>query len=403
MLNLVATWNLVFSAALLLAPATDAPEFELATTGGETFKGQLAEVSADYVALQTATGVKRVASSQVLELRAGSTVANAGPKPTAWVELTDGSLLLGSDFRVEKNQAEMKPSVNNKLKLSTRAIATVRFQAPNAKLAEQWAELLKAPRSGDVIVVRKRDAIDYLSGVLGNVNDETVQFEADGEDFPVKRTKVEGLIYAHSPGAETAGSFCTLLTADGSSLQAKSIAIDGRELRVTTSAGIELNWPLSSIARIQFKVQYLSDLAPESAARNPLFGSAAEATPSAQAFFRPRFNASLEPGEIRLGGKSYGKGLALYGGSQVVFRLPERFSRFQALAGIDDAVRPEGKVKLIVMGDERPLLEARITGSDKPQLLDVDIRGVKRLTILVDFDGDEVADHLDLCDARILK
>jgi hypothetical protein len=45
-----------------------------------------------------------------------------------------------------------------------------------------------------------------------------------------------------------------------------------------------------------------------------------------------------------------------------------------------------------------------VTGRDKAFPVDLDITGVKRLKILVDF-GEEmdIADHLNLCDARLTK
>ena len=88
----------------------------------------------------------------------------------------------------------------------------------------------------------------------------------------------------------------------------------------------------------------------------------------------------------------------------MVYRLPGRFGRFKAIVGIDDSVRPNGNVRLVISGDDRVLLEATIDGSDEPKPVDLDISGVRRLRILVDFGQRlDVADHLDLCEARIVK
>ena len=89
---------------------------------------------------------------------------------------------------------------------------------------------------------------------------------------------------------------------------------------------------------------------------------------------------------------------------RLVYRLAGDFRQFQALAGIDDRVRPAGNVRLVVSGDGKELFGQTITGSDDPLAVAVDITGVKRLRILVDF-GEQVdiADCLDLCDARITK
>jgi hypothetical protein len=88
----------------------------------------------------------------------------------------------------------------------------------------------------------------------------------------------------------------------------------------------------------------------------------------------------------------------------LVYRLPAGFQRFKTLVGIDDAVRPRGHVRLVIRADDRVLEELTVTGVDKAIPLDLDISGAGRLAILVDFGDDlDVADHLDLCEARIVK
>ncbi len=68
------------------------------------------------------------------------------------------------------------------------------------KLAKDWARSSRATGPADLLVVRKQGALDYLEGVLGDVDDEIVHFELDGDPIPVKRPKVEGLIYYHAKG-----------------------------------------------------------------------------------------------------------------------------------------------------------------------------------------------------------
>ena len=72
--------------------------------------------------------------------------------------------------------------------------------------------------------------------------------------------------------------------------------------------------------------------------------------------------------------------------------------------GIDDRVGNLGSVELMIRGDNRELYSGKIAGKDEPIEIDADLAGVRRLTILVDFGDDlDVADHLNLCEARIVK
>ncbi len=74
------------------------------------------------------------------------------------------------------------------------------------------------------------------------------------------------------------------------------------------------------------------------------------------------------------------------------------------MAGIDSRLRGCGHVLLVIRGDDRDLLRQTISGQQPPVPLDVNIEGVRRLEILVDFGETlDVADHLNLCNARIIK
>jgi hypothetical protein len=88
----------------------------------------------------------------------------------------------------------------------------------------------------------------------------------------------------------------------------------------------------------------------------------------------------------------------------MVYRLPAGFRRLSAIAGIDPATSASGNVRLQVYGDDRALLEADIAGNEPPRTIDLDIAGVKRLKLVVDYGQNlDTGDWLNLCDARIIK
>ena len=153
----------------------------------------------------------------------------------------------------------------------------------------------------------------------------------------------------------------------------------------------------------QGKVVYLSDLKPESFVYTPYFPLDKE-LPSRLEFFRLRADRTLESKPLRLGGKQFSKGLAMHSRTEAVYYLPGRFRRFCAVAGIDDDFRPRGNVRLILRGEGKTLWEATLSGAEPPRTIDVDVTGVRRLTILADFTGDlDAAGHAILGDARVSK
>lgn len=186
----------------------------------------------------------------------------------------------------------------------------------------------------------------------------------------------------------------------------REVTLADDQWKWTTPAGLSVTQPVEKIVQIDFssgKIVYLSDLNPDSVAWTPFFG-AAKPQPSLEKFYAPRNDRNFEAAPLQLGGTQYRKGLALHSRTELVYRLPEGFSRLRALAGIDDAVRPNGKVRLVIRGDDKVLIETSIAGNDPPKSIDLDIAGVRRVTILVDFgDSLNVGDHLLLCNARISK
>ncbi|NOX53616.1 MAG: hypothetical protein GXP27_04105, partial [Planctomycetes bacterium] len=57
-----------------------------------------------------------------------------------------------------------------------------------------------------------------------------------------------------------------------------------------------------------------------------------------------------------------------------------------------------------ISGDRRTLLDADVRGTDPARIVDLDVTGVRMLQIHVDFGKNlDIADHLDLADAKVVK
>jgi hypothetical protein len=393
-------WTLLLVAALG-APGLDA---QVQTLGGETVSGAVLKLDDQQITLKTADGEVSLETDKLLSLAAKSPPAAAEPL-SMWVELVDGTQLPMKDYSVKDGQARMALDEGD-IEAPTRDIAAVRLQASSDIIDAQWTKLLEEKIDADLLIVRKGESLDYHKGVLHNVTDKIIEFTLDGEVLPVKREKVFGLMYRHPAGRELPPSRCGLRDATGSHWLIRTMSLEGDRLKWTTPTDVTVSRPLASITRIDFsegKVLFLSDLRPESVTWTPFFGTG-DKLPLLREFFSPRQDRALESKPLRLGNKQYAKGLAVHSRTEMVYRLPGRFRRLEATVGIDESVRPRGNVRLEIRADDRVLLEKAITGEDAPLPINLDISGAARLTILVDFGEDlDVADHLDLCEARIIK
>ncbi len=375
---------------------------------GPSIQGELVGVEADAVLVQRDGQTQRLPTLGLWEVIPVEP-AEAMPSLTTFqVELVDGSHLLATRYRVVEGLAQCKLAGGEEIEIRTRAIHTVRFRdhATTPVLAAQWQEITSEKHSGDVIVIRRQESLDHLDGVLLDVRDDTVQFEFDGDKIDVNRQKLDGLIYYHPVARELPQRICQVVDSAGSRWNAKSLSLGQETIEVTSPAGVKIDLPLQRLAKLDFSsgnTVWLSDLEPEFVQRRPYVASRLP-QPSLEQLFQPRRDLGMTGRPLSLDGVTYAKGLALTSRTEMVFRLTDDYRYFHAVAGIDDSVRDGGNLDLVISGDDKVLLTRTVTGREKSFPVDLDITGVKRLKILVDFGREmDIADHLDLCDARLTK
>jgi hypothetical protein len=389
--------------AILLTSAT--PSFEAATLDGRTVVGPIVALTPQRLTVAAESGRVSIPTAKLLTLVPKEKPPAAGV-PGVVVQLADGSVIRGRHYLADGSRARIALADGEVVEAPTEMVQTVLCGAPRtAELQSDWARLTGMKTDADLLIVRSGSGLDYQKGVLHDVTEDVVRFDLDGKVLPARRAKVFGFVYHHGAAAEMPPAICRITDAAGSLWLVRSLSL-GKKLQWTTPAGVSVAQSCENIARIDFsagKLLYLSDLKPDSIAWKPYFG-VREPPAAMKRFFAPRFDRDFDSPVLRLGRVDYPKGIALRSRTELVYRLPERFSRFLAIAGIADAVRPDGKVRLVVRGDDKVLFEAVFAGSDDPRPIDLDVTGVRRLTILVDFeDGINRADHLLLCNARVSK
>ncbi len=340
------------------------------------------------------------------------------------LELVDGTMLPLAEFTTDDAKAIGKlamPSPGQQtISVPLKQLRAVRLQPLDPAILPQWREIRASKVPSDLLVLLKRGgkSLDYLEGVLGKVTAEQVEFTLDKKTVKVDRGKVAGLVYFRSDDGKEPTPQCLLLGPDGTRISALSVGCTDGVLDVVTVAGLKLVWPLSSVASADFsagKIVFLGDLQTASQSWQPLVGLPPSASRAAK-FGQPRLNQSATGGPLSLtfpsdspaGGspqtETFAKGLAVRSRSELVYRLPNGYSRFMAVAGIEPNDTASGNVTLTIFGDDRMLTEATIAGSSRPLPLELDVAGVKRLKIVVDYGQNlDTGDWLNLCNARIVK
>jgi hypothetical protein len=372
---------------------------------GPSVRGELASLTAAELRLRTPDGEKTFAVRDLLRVTASGGAKDAASEPAAWVELADGSQLLANQYTAAKGRAVIELLEHGSVQVPAAAVRAVRWASQPDAIAKQWREIVEHDAEGDVIVVRRTDtALDQWEGVLHAVDADVVQFELDEERVAIPRAKLEGVVYY--AGREVADPICRVADRCGAQWNVQSLRLNDGVIQLTSGAGVSFRLPLQQLKRLDFStgnVVYLSDLEPASVQWTPFFSSSS-ASSRLSRLFQPRRDAGFDGGKLSLAGKTYDKGLAVHSRTELVYRLAEDYRRLRAIVGIDDRVGEAGNVKLVISNDDRVLLEKAISGKQAPWELDLDITGVRRLRILVDFGEDlDIADRLNVCEARIMK
>ena len=419
----------------MIALVVAVPELRVTTLTGEKLEGELRELDADGLVIESEGNRQQFAWPALLEVRPLTAVQPTGALATsATAELTDGTIIPLSDFRAVGGNATLTfdravfresatdTSANlGRLEIPVEKLTAVHLLPPSDDVRRQWHEIRSLALPSDVLIVRKQGgiAVDFLEGVVGDVSDERIEFELDGDPLRVRRGKVDGFILFRRAPGDLAAAQCRVRGLSGLDAPAQRVVWRENVLQITTRGGVVLHWPWSDIQAIDFstgKLVYLSDLTPVMASWEPKIALPNGVT-AVEQFNRPRMDESFAGSKLGLlwpGGegasaarsvtRKYEKGVAVRSRSILLFDIPAGFRRFVVMAGIDPAMQRLGHVRLRVEIDGASAFDEEIRGGQTPRALDLDVVGRRQLRIEVDFgDQSDWGDSLHLVEARFTK
>lgn len=98
----------------------------------------------------------------------------------------------------------------------------------------------------------------------------------------------------------------------------------------------------------------------------------------------------------------YAKGIGTHANSTIIFQVEGKgYERFQSFVGVDASQNGKGSVTFKVKADDREVFNSQEMTSASPQkFVDIDLEGVKTLTLIADQGADNGNDHADWADAK---
>ncbi|MGD9644990.1 MAG: NPCBM/NEW2 domain-containing protein [Pirellulales bacterium] len=386
------------------APAVDAsasPLGELVSVEGGRSRGRL--VACDPVwklTFATEKGTKSLAAADLVWW--GTPVEPArGPL----VLLADGSLLAANVEAVGREQVTIESPTFGELEVPLAEVAAVALAPPGTTARrDRWLDELRAV-AGDTDELWL-DNGDRLKGILKSVRPEAVELETDIGPATIEIARVAAIVFNPALAArhEPKGLRALLGLADGSLLVVDELSLKPagkdkpRLAQITTLGGISGTAAAAEVVYLQplgGRVDYLSDLQPQSYRHIPYL----------TVEWPYRADRTASGNWLRAAERWWPKGLGMHSAARLTYDLRPEHQRFEAELAIDAEAGPRGSVvcRVYVDNQERFVSEV-VRGGAAPVNVSVDVRGGKRVSLIVDFaDRADELDYADWLSARLVR
>jgi hypothetical protein len=401
-------FGLLISLALPLVLSTQAeqaPVFAVRTADGDVVRGIWRRLKSDGGVQVGAGEGTWISAANVLSVRRPDVPLPPLPMDQHLL-LTNGDRIPFRDLRLVEEKFRFHHDnldAGKDVSVPLAAVAVLWYAAPDKTLdADKLRRSLGAgTRTRDTVCLRNGDIV---TGVLTELNANNATIDVDKRRTTVKAAQVAYVAFNTelADALRPKGPYAHLILRDsqpgrGGRLSVTSFSADETALTATTVFGARLRAPLRDIASFDPQHDhfvYLSDLKESKYTFQPFLDAA---WPLAR-------DGNAAGHDLLLAGSTYAKGIGMHSHSRLSYRLSGGYRRLEALAGLDDKDGRGGSVRLRVWADGATLWERAVTSGDGAVPVSLNIKGVRELTLEVDFgDAGDVRDVVNWADARLVK
>lgn len=316
------------------------------------------------------------------------------------VFMVGGGILDGDFVSVSDDQLSIQ-SQSQERKFPLQLVRGIALK--KSEIDKVFERALKEPsKENDTVIVEVESGARAVSGLLESIDRQEVGLNYEGKSRAIGIEKVRGIVMANLGFTPAKGPQATLSMVDGSRWVGviQSLKEGQFILQLTKQSAVEV--PLESVMEISIfsdRLRYLSDMVPMDVRESSQF--------TVDRSFQ--LNRSVGGNPMRMlsaNGKSktYSKGIGVKASSELSFANDNDFDRLRALVGIDLETNGHGDCDAIIRGDGIELWKGRVVASAEPQVVDVDITGIKKITLVVNPGNEfDLADHLNWGEIRFLK
>lgn len=412
--RLVTLWGLM--AAVHLAAAAAATQSPQAVPiEGKPFSGRIKSIDRRWnVRFDLEQSGQPQRSLNAASLAWWGAFAEATTGPQFQLLMADGGIFIADEIEIKDEDLIADSILFGQVKLKLELLRGIVFRQPSDRLKRDLLKdrILSARGESDRVLFNNGD---NLSGTVISISQETVLLEVKADnEIKIDIDKIEAIILDPSlvETPKVQGLHAIVGLSDGSRFITQQMTLNQKQATLKIAGNIELSiqpqlkpdTPVDRIVALQplgGSATYLSDIKASGYHH--------------EAFLKLPWNYRTDRnvlgGHLRARGKLYLKGLGMHSASELVYPIQEsQFKQFQAELAIDDFAGPRGSVVFRVFVDDGSAewklryTSAIIRGNSPLQHMSVDLQGVKRIRLRVEFaDRGDVLDHADWLGARLVK
>ena len=307
----------------------------------------LVELDAERLALETADGRVTLDADKLLSVSPRRSRRRRRHAPAVWVELVDGSTLVGRQYTARGGRAQITLS-DGRVARSRRRATIAHGPLPAAvarRSPAEWARIVDDEADSDLLVVRKGEAHRLPQGRAPRRDRRA--WSSSSSTARVCRSsgrRSTGWSTITRPDASCPQPICQITDAAGSrvvgpldSRWPSKLAVDHARAASTVARAAGRRSRRSTSPR--GKIVYLSDLKPESVEWTPYFGTDKD-LPLLERVLRAAAATGTSTSEpLQLGGSEYRQGPGAAQPHRDGLSPARPVQPLQAVAGIDDARR----------------------------------------------------------------
>ena len=266
------------------------------------------------------------------------------------------------------------------------------FPSAPASLRDRLLSSLESGRGGndDRVVLPNGDV---MKGIIQTVSDKGITLSNAGGERTIQADQLAAFAMAQTAAPDAASAGAKLVAADGSVLSGRLSRVGDGVLEFTTAIGRTVRVSPRALKAIRFqggRLTYVSDLKPRNVTQTALI----EGEPSP---WRMRVDTNVLGTPLRLGKRTYRKGLGMHTQCVAQFGLGGKYARLLGVVGIDSGTfagesQAGGAVFRVRLDGKTIFDSGPLRRGDDPKPLDLVVTQGQELILEVSF-VNELDDH----------